>query len=100
MTKEDLNFIPHSDMTIQDIETVTLHSNLIDNEKYSDATTLLDNNKYQKGFRASLFNSLQNKLRDIQVYLLNKTAEADEIYSIEEPTAEAMEGKTFWIKVY
>lgn len=100
MTKEDLKFTPHSDMTLQDIETVISHSNLIDNGKFSDATTLLNNNGYEKGFRASLFNSIQNKLREIQIYLLNKTAKPDEFYSVEEPSETDMEGKSFWIQVY
>lgn len=103
MTQDDLKFIPHSDMGIDDVIMVNQHNNLIKNEQFSDATTLLDNNDYQKGFRASLFNSIQNKIRMIQIYLLNKTvADREEYYSYEEPSDEFMNehGYKFWIQPY
>ena len=103
MTKEDLRFEPHSDMTIEDKSIVEQHKNLIKNNQLSDATALLDNNNYQKGFRASLFNYIQNKIRMIQLYLLNElVAERDEYYSIEEPNGDFMDshGYKFWIKPY
>lgn len=94
-------FTPHNDMGAEDTDIVTQHKNLIDSGNYSDATTLLNNNDYQKGFRASLFNSIQNKIRTLQEYLLNElVADEDEFYSYDEPTAEQMDGKTFWIKPY
>ena len=94
-------FTPHNDMGAEDTDIVTQHKNLIDSGNYSDATTLLNNNNYQKGFRASLFNSIQNKIRTLQEYLLNEfEADEDEFYSYDEPTAEQMDGKTFWIKPY
>ena len=94
-------FTPHNDMGAEDTDIVTQHKNLIDSGNYSDATTLLNNNNYQKGFRASLFNSIQNKIRTLQEYLLNElVANEDEFYSYDEPTAEQMDGKTFWIKPY
>ena len=96
-------FTPHNDMGAEDTDIVTQHKNLIDSGNYSDATTLLNNNNYQKGFRASLFNSIQNRLRSVQEYLLNQfVAEDNEYYSYEEPTAEFMEenGYKFWIKPY
>lgn len=103
MTKDDLRFNPHSDMAIEDIEIVEQHNNLIKNKKFSDATTLLDNNDYQKGFRASLFNNIQNKIRMLQTYLLNKfVASKEEYYSFDEPNADFMDehGYKFWIKPY
>ena len=101
MKEKDIIFEPHNDMSADDIEIVTQHNNLIKSGNYSDATTLLNNNNYQKGFRASLFNSIQNKIRTLQEYLLNElVANEDEFYSYDEPTAEQMDGKTFWIKPY
>lgn len=99
MTEKDIYFSPHNDMEIQDVPTYEEHENLISENKFSDATTLL-NNGYDKGFRASLFNSIQNKIRIIQLYILNKTAEPDEFYSINEPSASQMGGKQFWIKPF
>ena len=101
MELKDMIFTPHNDMGAEDTDIVTQHKNLIDSGNYSDATTLLNDNDYQKGFRASLFNSIQNKIRTLQEYLLNElVADEDEFYSYDEPTAEQMEGKTFWIKPY
>lgn len=101
MELKDMIFTPHNDMGAEDTDIVTQHKNLIDSGNYSDATTLLNNNDYQKGFRASLFNSIQNKIRTLQEYLLNElVADEDEFYSYDEPTAEQMDGKTFWIKPY
>ena len=103
MEQKDIVFEPHNDMSAEDIEIVNQHKNLINTGNYSDATTLLDNNDYQKGFRASLFNSIQNRLRSVQEYLLNQfVADDDEYYSYEEPTAEFMEENNYiwWIQPY
>lgn len=97
----NVNFVPHNDMHPDDIDLVEQHKNLIESKNLSGATTLLDDNDYQKGFRASLFDSIEKKLQQIQIYLLNKyVAEPDEFYSIEEPSEELMEGKTYWIQPY
>lgn len=74
MTKKDIAFTPHSDMDIHDMAAA------------------------KKGFCAAIFNTIQNKLREIQLYLLNKTAEPDAYYSFTEPTEEEMQGKTFWLQ--
>lgn len=101
MELKDVVFSPHNDMSAEDTEIVTQHKNLIGAGNYSDATTLLDNNDYQKGFRASLFNSIQNKIRSVQEYLLNEfVADDDTYYSFTEPTNEQMNGKTWWIQPY
>ncbi|MBD5537584.1 MAG: hypothetical protein HDQ99_19425 [Lachnospiraceae bacterium] len=98
MTQKNISFVPHSDMDIQDAPLVERHKNLIARNKLSEASSLLDNAGYNKGFRAAICNAMQNKLRKIQIYLLNKSAAANEYYSITEPTDEEMEGKTFWLQ--
>lgn len=101
MNLRDVVFEPHSDMSADDVELVNQHDNLIKQNRYDDATALLNNSKYKKGFRASLFNSIQNKIRALEIYLLNEyVAETDELYSFTEPTEEQMKDKTFWIKIY
>ncbi len=101
MKLKDIVFEPHNDMSANDIELINQHSKLIKQNKYNDATTLLNDNKYEKGFRASLFNSIQNKIRALEVYLLNEfIADTDEFYSFIEPTEEQMKDKTFWIQIY
>lgn len=98
MTQKDISFVPHSDMDIDDVNTVEQHKNLIIQNRFSEAITLLDNSGHKKGFRAAIFNAIQNKLREIQIFLLNKTAEPNEYYSLTEPSEEEMQGKTFWIQ--
>ena len=98
MKQKDISFVPHSDMDIHDVNTVEQHKNLIEQNRFSEASLLLDNIGRKKGFRAAIFNTIQNKLREIQLYLLNKTAAPNEYYSFTEPTDEEMEGKTFWLQ--
>lgn len=101
MKLKDIIFEPHNDMSADDIELINQHSKLIKQNKYNDATALLNDNKYEKGFRASLFNSIQNKIRALEVYLLNEfIADTDEFYSFIEPTEEQMKNKSFWIQIY
>ncbi len=101
MELKDVVFSPHNDMSAEDTEIVTQHKNLIDAGNYSDATTLLDSNDYQKGFRASLFNSIQNKIRTVQEYLLNEfVADDDTLYKFTEPSKQEMEGRKWWIQPY
>ncbi len=101
MNLKDIVFEPHSDMGADSIELVNRHDNLIKQNRYDDATVLLNENKYKKGFRASLFNSIQNKIRALEIYLLNEfVADTDELYSFTEPTEEQMNGKDFWIQPY
>lgn len=71
MTQQTISFVPHSDLN-------------------ADGTP--------KGFGASICNAMQNKIREIQIYLLNKTASPDEYYALQEPTEEEMQGKLFWIQ--
>ena len=98
MKQKDISFVPHSDMDIHDVNIVEQHKNLIEQNRFSEAASLLNNTGHKKGFRAAIFNTIQNKLREIQLYLLNKTAAPNEYYSFTEPTDEEMEGKTFWLQ--
>ena len=98
MNQKDISFVPHSDMDTHDVSIVEQHKNLIEQNRFSKAASLLDNANHRKGFRAAIFNTIQNKLREIQIYLLNKTAAPNEYYSLTEPTEEEMEGKIFWLQ--
>ena len=92
------NFTPHSDVEISDEELIDSHNNLIKIGKYEEAIALADNELSGKGFRASFFNVIENKIKEFQVYLLNKTAAPDEYYSLTEPTDAEMGEKLFWIR--
>ncbi|MGN0432810.1 MAG: hypothetical protein ACI4EQ_10695 [Lachnospiraceae bacterium] len=99
MELNDILFTPHSDAGIADEDTLTQHKNFIENGEFTNASALLDDSGFSKGCRASFFNSLQNKIRRLQLYLLNEfVASSDEFYSDTEPTEEEMNGKTIWIK--
>ena len=92
------NFTPYSDVEISDEELIESHNNYVDNGYYEEAITLADSELSGKGFRASFFNAIENKIKEFQVYLLNKTAAPDEYYSLTEPTDEEMDGRLFWLK--
>lgn len=100
MNIKDVFFEPHCDGGADDIDLFKEHDALIKNNKITDAVSLLNKNHYKKGFRAFVFNTIQSKIRDLEIYILNKIAESDEYYSFEEPSEEEMKGKKFWIKVY
>ena len=100
---ENYTFVPRNDMGISDNEIVKEHNDLIKEGKYAKAVALLNTNSYNKGFRASLFTSIESKLQDLGLYLLNTfVANEDEYYSLTEPTTEFMNenGYTFWIQPY
>lgn len=103
MEIKDIVFEPHSDMSAYDIDLVRQHDELIKQDSYDNATALLNNSNYNKGFRASLLNSFQNKLRKFEEFLLNEfVADDDTYYSYDEPTIEFMEENnyTWWIQPY
>lgn len=103
MELNDITFSPHNDMSAEDIKIVTQHSNFISRKKFNAAAALLNSCNYTKGFRAALFNNIQNKIHDLEVYLLNEFAAAkDEYYSVNEPNEEFMQehGYNFWIQPY
>lgn len=101
MTYDDIAFVPHNDIGTDELNIANQHKDLIDKAKYNDAVTLLEDNHFSKGFRASVFNTIQNKIQELEVYMLNQyVADCDELYSIGEPTEEQMENKKFWIQVY
>jgi len=100
MTTSDIRFTPHSDMNISDLSIVNQHQNLIKNNQLSDATALLNEERYNKGFRASLFNNMQNKLRMVQEHILSKEdteSVSDEVVSNTEPVNSE---KQFWLQDY
>ena len=102
MSELNINFEPHSDITIQDETIVEAHKNLLKQDLYAEAKELIDSadNLLKKGFKAVDFNEIEKKIKELQVYLLNKKAEPYEYYSLTEPTVEFMTNNNymFWIK--
>jgi hypothetical protein len=101
MTKDDISFVPHSDMNIENSLINEEHKKLIKQGNYSDATALLNEQGYNKGFRASLFNSIQNKINVLQDYMQNEyTTENDSYYSDTEPTDDEIGNARYWVNTY
>lgn len=100
MVEQDFNFIPFSDAAISDLELIGQHKELIKSHSYTDATDLLDNANYTKGFRASVFNNMRNKMQKIATYLLSKTIEPDDLYSTEMPSEDQMANKQYWVQPF
>lgn len=101
MTKTEISFVPHSDMASEDAAVVLAHKKLIDSNHLAEATALLEQENYQKGYRASLFRSIEQKLQIIQLYLLNKGfKEIEEYVSDTEPAPEEIGDRTFWVSPY
>lgn len=101
MNRSDFSFQPHSDMNADSESVVRRHAEKIKEKCYSAAVSILDESGYQDGFRASLFQSLQDRIRRFQIYIMNQFNDDPDIYfSLNEPTPEQMEGKKFWIQPY
>lgn len=101
MEEKDIIFVPHSDVGTNDIEIVNQHKNLINEGKYSDATALLESECFNKGARASLLNSMQNKIRQLQLYFLNEfNPDKDSYISDVEPDEDFMNehGYIHWLQ--
>lgn len=103
MELSELSFVPHSDTGANDLEIINQHNNLINNKNYDEAVALLDDNQFEKGIRVFLFKKIEQKLRRLQLYLLNELSTNPYVYySDEEPTLEFMDenGYTIWRKPY
>lgn len=92
--------IPLSDISLNDQALLEDYRRAIDSAAYSSAVEKLNNAKLEKGLRASVLNVINNRLQKLELFLLNLTADKDTFYSYEEPSAEQMEGKKFWIQPY
>lgn len=96
------NFELYSDVVISEQDDINLFEEKIKQGDYKSATTVIEKNNSlsKKGFRASFFNLMEEKIKELQIYLLNKTAEPDEYYSISKPDENFMKenGYIFWIK--
>ena len=102
MSELNINFEPHSDISISNENTVVSHTSYAKQNLYTQAKSVVDSDEKMngKGFRASLFNIINQKIQELQIYLLNKKAAPYEYYSLTEPTIEFMEQNNykFWIK--
>lgn len=99
MEYKDIVFEPLSDTGANELDLINEHDNLINNNQFSDASTLLSST--DKGIKASLFTFIQERLRALELYILNEyIAEEGEYYSYNSPNVEEMpEGAVFFIQI-
>jgi hypothetical protein len=102
MSSLNINFELHNDISISNEETIASHTSYINKDQYIEAKSVVDSDAGMngKGFRASIFNIINRKIQELQIYLLNKKAEPYEYYSLTEPDKAWMEenGYKFWIQ--
>lgn len=96
----DTGRIPLSDISLKDQTLLEDYRRAINSAAYSSAVEKLNTAKFEKGLRASVLNAINNRLKTLELFLLNLTADKDTFYSYEEPSAEQMKGKKFWIQSY
>jgi hypothetical protein len=99
MEYKDIVFEPLNDVGANELDIVNEHEQLLNNNDFDDAATLLSSTK--TGFKASLFNYIQERLRALEVFILNEfVAEQGEYYSYNEPNIEEMpEDAVFFIQI-
>lgn len=99
MEYTDIIFEPLSDTGVNELDLINEHNELLKNNKMSEASNLISGT--DKGFKASLFDYIQERLRALEVFILNSfVAEDGEYYSYNEPNTEEMpEGAVFFIQI-
>lgn len=99
MEYTDITFEPLSDTGANELDLINEHNRLLNNNYYSEASTIASSTK--KGFTASLFNYIQERLRALEVFILNEyVAEPGEYYSYNEPNIDEMpEDAVFFIQI-
>lgn len=90
----------HNDLSIEDEALYNKHNNLIKTQKYSDATTLLTNNSQIGGAQASLFNSWEKKILELEVIISLRKFINLYFDSDKEPIETDMKNKVIWQQEY
>lgn len=100
MTKEDLIYIPHNFPELKNEELLNQHKNMLDSNQYSSATNLLNQNPQIEGFRAGIFNTIEEKIVFTEAHLETKTKDEFFLYKETEPTNDEMNEKIIWSQPY
>lgn len=99
MVYQDIIFTPYSDTGVDEKTAINEHTELIKKNNLNGAASIAV--KTGKGFTASFFNGFRERIRALEVFLLNEfVAEPGEYYSYNEPNEEEMpEGTEFFIQI-
>lgn len=87
-----LEFVPLEDREIKDSEVLNEYATKYDSDEWNDAVVALDDNDYNKGFRASVLNGIASRIKTLEGILNNHGDLTDYIISNTEPTG----NKLFW----
>lgn len=83
------------DNDIDKIEVINTYNNLITQGKYTEASDYISQHEEVYGFFASYLNAIENRIYNLQEYLLTKQKKNPFVFSDEEP--ESAEIGTIWI---
>ena len=97
MSEEYLNRIPVSDIDIEDAVFLESYNKKITKNEITEAINILNEVSFDKGIRASILNKIRTSILELEMAILNLTADEDTYYSLTVPTEEQMNGKKFWI---
>lgn len=94
------DFKPHlrNDISLEDEEIYNQHSSLMNNSQYKEAGTLLSKNKQIDSVTASLLNSWEQKIYELNQ--IGSTFYDPYLYSQDEPFETEMIGKSIWQQEY
>ena len=89
---------PLNDLDIEDASLLTNYKAKMGLSKYGEAVQILNEVEFEKGIRASTLNAIKKSILELEVFILNLTADKDTLYSVEQPTLEQMQDKIYWIQ--
>lgn len=83
------------DNDIDNVEVINTYNNLIAQGRYSEANSYISQHEEVYGFFANYLNAIENRIYNLQAYLLTKQKKNPFVHSYEEP--ESVEAGTIWI---
>lgn len=83
------------DNDIDSIEVINTYNNFITQGKYTEASNYISQHEEVYGFFANYLNAIENRIYNLQEYLLTKQKKNPFVFSDEEP--ESAEVGTIWI---
>ena len=83
------------DNDLEKIEIINNYNNLIAQGKYDEANNYIGQHEEVYGFYAKYLNAIENRIYNLQEYLLTKQKKNPFVFSDEEP--ESVEVGTIWI---
>ena len=83
------------DNNIEKTEIISQYENLISQGKYDEANAFINQQENVYGYFADFFNAIENRIYNLQNYLLTKQKINPFVYDDEEPTS--VTSDTIWI---